>query len=170
VVVLLPYDGSAAARAALRRLAEPDHRRWAHGRLVLLLPPGRLSGGRCTVQRLRSEARRIAGDALTLSFWAPADDSVAALLERIAARPALTVVAPLGLQGGGPWYSRVTAELLSGAASCCVALHLESTGGPPLRASTFITHRPIPAGVPGRRARRRPRANRAPFRAQEVEP
>jgi len=145
MTVVLPYDGSAVARAALRRLAQPAYRRWVRGRVLLLLPPG----PRCSVPRRRSEARRVAGAALVLRFGIAPDDP-ATLAEEMHGESSRTFVAPVPAHGATRWYRAVTAALLTGRQGRRVALYLDGhdTADAERRSRTVsAAHRVERAGV-----------------------
>ncbi|HZQ34897.1 MAG TPA: hypothetical protein VFD32_03115 [Dehalococcoidia bacterium] len=166
MTAVLPYDGSAVARAALRRLAEPAYRRWLHGRLLLVLP----AGPRCAALRRRSEARRIAGPALELRFRLATGDP-ATLAQRIAQSATATFVAPVPAHGASRWYRAVAGVFLTGTAGRSVALHLDGseffrgprTALPPRRVTRGATR-------PRRPDVLRCRGSFALSGAQEVEP
>lgn len=166
MTVVLPYDGSAVARAALRRLAEPAYRRWVDGRLLLVLPPA----PRCIVQRRRSEARRIAGPALALRFQVTSGEP-AILARRLEQSSPATFVAPVPAHGASRWYRAMAGAFLTGAVGRGVALHLGATDLARCRRAAAPSPLPSRPGVQRRWLEgRRCRVSSARSGAQEVEP
>jgi hypothetical protein len=116
---LLPYDGSAVARAALRHFTDPAHRRLTTGSLILVLASGR----RCAIDRRLAEARRLVGPDVPLSFRLLGPDGLHAGLQRLADTvPESTFAAVLDLRGTTAWYQAVAGSLLTGRYGTCVAV------------------------------------------------
>lgn len=103
--ILLPYDGSPVARAALRRAAclmgsSPSHARRAGVILATAgVDPSALTG-------LLSEAQATAGPntSLEMRLLAPGDP-VGDFRHLVATLPYVTVAAPMGAAGWAPWYT-----------------------------------------------------------------
>lgn len=129
---LLPYDGSAVARAALCHFTDAAHRRLSTGSLILVLAAGQ----RCAIQRRLAEARSLVGADVPLSFRLLAEDDLPLGLERLAGTvPESTFVAPLDLRGTNAWYRAVAGALLTGKYGICVAIdHLPRAIASPPRA------------------------------------
>lgn len=128
---LLPYDGSAVARAALCHFTDTAHRRWSMGSLTLVLAAGQ----RCAIHRQLTEARRLVGDDVVLSFRLLGGDDLHRGLERLAGTvPRPMFVAPLNLRGTTPWYQAIAGSLLTGKYGICVAIdRLPAVSATPLR-------------------------------------
>lgn len=149
--VLLPYDGSGAARAALRHLADRARGGWARGCLILILP----LGSRCTALRRRGEVRGVAGSAVALTFAPLTADDVSAALAGLARRwPGATFAAPLDLRGVSSWFYAIACAALTGGHGRCVALALgdgPARGQPP--APFWCTTRLAAPQLPGHTVR-----------------
>lgn len=142
-VLILPYDGSAAARAALRHARE--RLRFLHGgRLVLLLP----RRPRCALLRRRGRLQRQAVLDAESGVRVLGDDLPAALERLAQCQPAPTFVVTLEQRGTSRWYRDVAGDLLSGRYGRCLALHL-----PPASAEQVATHHGAPAASPVAAAR-----------------
>jgi hypothetical protein len=121
VTVVLPYDGSGVARAALARLlARSDDLRST--REIVLLLPWRSA---CGVRRQRHEARRIAGPGVRLSVRLLTKPSLAGALHAlVCCHPGALFVAPVDSHGATAWYRHIAGELIAGGHLRCLALFL----------------------------------------------
>jgi len=136
VTVVLPYDGSGVARAALARLLARSGDQRTTREIVLLLP-GRTT---CGVRRQRREARRIAGPDVRLTVRLLAKPSLAGALHAlVGCHPGALFVAPVDAQGATAWYRRIAGELITGGHPRCLALFL---GPIDRRRSPTATRRP----------------------------
>jgi hypothetical protein len=116
--VLLPYDGSAVARAALCHLTDARHRRWMDGRLILMLPAGQ----RCAVSQRLAEGRSLAGRDIAVSYRLIANDIPGALLRLSQSVAGAMFVSPLDLSGTTAWFQEIAHALLTGKYGPCMAV------------------------------------------------
>ncbi len=116
--VLLPYDGSAVARAALCHLSDARHRRWMDGRLILMLAAGQ----RCRATRQLAEARDLAGREIAVSYRLIAGNIPGALVRLAQSIPGPVFVSPLDLSGTTLWFQEIAHALLTGRYGQCVAI------------------------------------------------
>jgi hypothetical protein len=119
MTIFLPFDNSAAARAALRHVTDTAHRRWAKGRVVLVLEAGQI----CVILRRVAGARIVAGRDVSMSYRLVRPGDLHAELTRLAATvPDPVFVSPLDLRQVSHWYGAVARSFLSGKIGPCVAV------------------------------------------------
>jgi hypothetical protein len=123
--LILPYDGGAAARDALRYAGDRVRRR--HGEQLVLLLPRR---PRCAILRRRDRLRLHANLEPDVCVCTLGDDVPAALDRLVADLPAPNFLVALEQRGTSRWYRDVACTLLTGRYGRCLALHLPSDGAP----------------------------------------
>jgi hypothetical protein len=102
--IILPYDGSPVARAALRRAAQVVGRgtgRYRYAGLILATA----GVDPAAIDNVMLDVREIAGPDIPLELWLlNPGDPLGALRELAGALPDATFAAPLGGAGAAPWY------------------------------------------------------------------
>jgi len=128
MTIFLPFDNSAAARAALRHVTDTAHRRWAKGRVVLVLEAGQS----CGILRRMAGARIVAGRDVSMSYRLVRPGDLHAELTRLAATvPDPVFVSPLDLRQVSYWYGSVARSFLTGKFGPCVAVSPALSNLPP---------------------------------------
>ena len=121
MTIILPFDNSPVARASLRHLTDTAHRRWAKGRVVLVLEAGQS----CGILRRMAGARIVAGRDVSMSYRLVRPGDLHAELTRLAATvPDPVFVSPLDLRQVSYWYGSVARCFLTGKFGPCVAVSL----------------------------------------------
>ncbi len=121
--IVLPYDRSPVARAALRRAARIARGQSADHAGVMLAVAGI---DPFALAPVIEEAQAIAGQDLPLEVsLLTAGDPLAAFRRLMDTMPGATLAAPIAAQGRAPWYAVAVDYVLRGGAQGTIALYIE---------------------------------------------